>query len=295
VRSALERGDKVIATARQGSIAKLSHFETEESSEGRCKVMELDVTASEEEIGDVARRALDVWGRIDVVVNNAGSGVAGLLEEGGMHCLMKQYETNVFGPLKVTNAFLPYMRERRSGTVVFIGSRSGWQTNIPMRGFYASSKAAIHSLAETYAVELEQFNIKTFCFMPGAFRTPAIRMQEVTDPDGKTRRGLTSEMLIAPKQFDDYNSLRDFANARWASLARREPGNPIKGVETILDFVRGEGCVEEYLKTGKELPHGVFFGSDCIENVEQKLEGVLENIREWRDVSISTDFKDDGR
>jgi len=290
VTSALARGDKVIATARPGSISKLKTAVAEQQN---LKLMELDVTSSEEKIEEVAKEAVGAWGRVDVVVNNAGNGVAGMLEEGGMHCIMKQFETNVYGPLKVTNAFLPYMRERRSGTVVFMGSRSGWQTNIPMRGFYASSKAAIHALAETYSAELKQFNIETFCFMPGAFRTPAIRMEEVTDPaSGKTRRGLTSEMLLAPKSFDDYDSIRQFANARWAELARKEPGNPVKAVETMVDFVRGEGCVEEYVKSGKELPHSVFLGSDCVENVEMKAKNVLENIREWREVAVGTDFED---
>jgi hypothetical protein len=131
--------------------------------------------------------------------------------------------------------------------------------------------------------------------MPGAFRTPAIRVQEVVDAEGNTRRSLSTEMLLSPRNFEDYDAPREAATTRWASLARREPGDPIAGVETMIDFVRGEGRVAEYLKSGKELPIGVFLGSDCIKNVEQKLEEVIGDIQEWRAVSIGADFREDHR
>ncbi|CDO77189.1 hypothetical protein BN946_scf184747.g2 [Trametes cinnabarina] len=195
VLSILARGDCVIATAR--NLEKLrATFPAAERS--RLHLLQLDVSDSAEVVQQRVREALAVWGRIDVVVNNAGYGVKAVLEEGGSLAALTQFQTNVFGVLNVTNAVLPHMRERRSGTVVIIGSRSAWRPEVSPAGFYAASKAAVHgerhlrsssplpshltdalrhlppAIGETYASELRPFGIRVLIVAPGAFRTEGV-------------------------------------------------------------------------------------------------------------------------
>ena len=154
VASVLARGDRVIATAR--SIEKIKAFwALPGASPSRLALLRLDVADSAESIQRTMDHALTLFGRIDVVVNNAGLGMKAVLEEGGCVSLlpppsptqfptdprarvdrslaaMQQFQTNVFGVLNVTNAVLPHMRERQSGTVVIVGSRTGWHAACPV-------------------------------------------------------------------------------------------------------------------------------------------------------------------
>lgn len=142
----------MIATAR--SLDKISGLTAEELDSGRLKLLSLDVNDGPDVIANIVAEAVGLWGYIDVVVNNAGVGLTGILEESGLvllalrlviiiHILtdaffstalmQRQFKTNVYGLFDVTIAVLPYMRERRSGTVVLIGSRSAWRTETPVR------------------------------------------------------------------------------------------------------------------------------------------------------------------
>lgn len=140
VASVLARGDCVIATARNPEKLRAVFPQ----SERRLHLLQLDVSDPVEVVQQRVKDALAVWGRIDVVVNNAGYGVKAVLEEGGSLAAFTQFQTNLFGVLNVTNAVLPHMRERRSGTVVIIGSRSAWRAEVSPAGLYAASKAAVH-------------------------------------------------------------------------------------------------------------------------------------------------------
>ncbi|KAH9951015.1 NAD-P-binding protein [Amylocystis lapponica] len=166
----LARGDLVIATVR-----RREDLDVPEADRARVHVLVLDLLESEESIQKKADEALAVWGRVDVLVNNAGFGGKTLIQEASPETVLKQFHINVFGAFKVTNAILPSMRRRRSGLLVFIGSRSVFQANTPLGGLYIASKAAFHSLAETYEAELQALNVKVMIVAPGAFRTETIR------------------------------------------------------------------------------------------------------------------------
>ncbi|KAJ3562735.1 hypothetical protein NP233_g9391 [Leucocoprinus birnbaumii] len=132
--AALNRGDKVIATARARSVSQLDDLK-----ERGAETLELDVTASIPDLQTAAAKAIRIYGKIDVLVNNAGYILVGAIEENSPEETLNQFNTNVFGALNVSRAFLPYMRERRTGTVIFIGSIGGWRS-VPNAGLYAATK-----------------------------------------------------------------------------------------------------------------------------------------------------------
>ncbi|TFY80834.1 hypothetical protein EWM64_g3173, partial [Hericium alpestre] len=168
----LARGDRVLAGVR--NIAKFPTGELPPADSARAHVFALDVSHPASEIKARVDSAISVWGRVDVLVNNAGIGIRAIQEEGGAEYLAQSLQTNLFGVMNVTNAVLPHMRSRKDGTVVIIGSRSAWRNEFPGIGLYAISKAAVHSYGETLSAELAPFNIRVLIVCPGSFKTPGI-------------------------------------------------------------------------------------------------------------------------
>ncbi|KAI0691370.1 NAD-P-binding protein [Cytidiella melzeri] len=264
VASVLARGDRVIATARSLEKIKVL-WSLPGARPSNLHLLRLDVSDSPEKIQRVVEHALGVWGCIDVVVNNAGLGMKSVLEEGGSLAAMQQFQTNVFGVLNVTNAVLPHMRQRHSGTIVIVGSRTGWHAAVPPVGFYAASKAAVHALGESYASELSQFNIRVTVLIPGSFRTNAL-----------------SQPLLIPKHIPDYDSLRQTGQSKFSALSGNEKGDPSKAMELLVDVVRGEG--KAY---GREWPMWLFLGEDVYRDVRLKCDRVRQSLEEWEDVATT--------
>jgi NADP-dependent 3-hydroxy acid dehydrogenase YdfG len=129
---AVSRKDRVIASARNMDRLKAAFDKAGLTNNENVKLFQLDVTESESSLTSKLGEAVKIWGKIDVLVNNAGYGQVCFMEEAGSSQLKKQFDTNVFGLLNVTNAVLPHMRERRSGTIVQIGSRSEWSAETPV-------------------------------------------------------------------------------------------------------------------------------------------------------------------
>jgi len=267
VDAVLERGDRVIATAR--SLDKLKDLEAKgESSQLRC--LQLDVTSDYDEIKSRIDDAVAVFGRIDVLVNNAGFAMPGLLEEAGVNGAMQQFDTNYFGVVRVTTAVLPHMREHASGTVVIVGSRSAWKANIPGVGNYAASKAAVHAYGETLAAEVAPFSIKVLIVAPGLFRTEGIHAA----PPYPGR-------LIAA-----YNSLRDVMLGRFATLRARtrgDIGDPRKAMSVVVDVVKGQGNAKK-----KKWPLFLVIGEDAEEDIRKYGETITEIMEEWGEVTRDT-------
>ncbi|KAH9934304.1 uncharacterized protein B0H18DRAFT_980797 [Fomitopsis serialis] len=194
-------------------------------------ILELDVTEPEDTIKRKAAEAVAVWGRVDVLVNNAGNAPKSLLEEGGSTTALEQFNVNFFGQLNVTHAILPYMRDRRSGTVVFLGSRSVWKPDAVMTGYYIASKAAIHAYSETLAAEVARFNVKVLLVAPGHFRTEKLH---------------TAPYVMA-HHIPAYDAMREEEMARFNQLWHKARGDTDRAVEVIVDVVRGEGAHSERL------------------------------------------------
>jgi len=308
------KGDLVIATARARSIHLLHPLLSVPEWEGRLKLVELDVADTKERVTKAVDEAFAAWGRIDVLVNNAGFGQLSTLEEGGVETLMNTFNTNVFGQVKVTNTVIPHMRATGEGMILFIGSRSGWKTGLPLLGLYSSSKAALHAIIDTYATELAHFGIKVIGVHPGGFRTNAVRTEEYNkklETKESITAGLGSEASVAlegPKaemgklatrvfqpnspdytppadRPDAYKDLNEMAGKYLLSRAGMEQGDPEKAADVMIELVRGTGP----FALGP-LPRWVPLGSDCITDIRAKCTSVLEDINKLEAVSVSTDF-----
>ncbi|KAG9220096.1 hypothetical protein CCMSSC00406_0009881 [Pleurotus cornucopiae] len=274
VRSVLDRGDRVIASAR--SIDKLKEDLDVSDLAGHgldaLSLLQLDVTSGEQAIRRAVAEAAAIWGRIDVLVNNAGIGLPGLLEEGGSDLLRRQFETNVFGLMDVTTATLPYMRAQKSGTIVNIGSRTTWKTEFVGIGFYGSSKAAVHAISETLALEVAPFNIRVLLVAPGSFRT-----------------GIYSQPYFTSNPLEDYDVIRAESQKRFASVPGTEKGDPDKAMEALVDTVRGEGVARENGRDG-EWPGLLILGADAEQDVRVKTSKVIGVLDKWGDVARNVVF-----
>ncbi|PBK66008.1 NAD-P-binding protein [Armillaria solidipes] len=260
VTSVLARGDRVIATAR--SLEKLQGLHPSKNSEN-LHLVQLDVTAGFDGVKTVIDDAVSKWGKIDVLVNNAGAGYLGLVEESGTKMMREQFETNVFAVVDVTNAVLSHMRAQKEGTIVVIGSRSVWRADTAGIGTYAASKAAIHAIAESLIPEVEPFNIRVLVVAPGAFRT----------------EGMYSIPFNVKNPISDYDDIRASSIARFGSVPGTEPGDPVKAMETLVDTVRGEGSAE-----GKAWPTWLLLGQDAEKDLRTKWDKLRTMLEEWGNV-----------
>ncbi|KAL0947768.1 hypothetical protein HGRIS_013845 [Hohenbuehelia grisea] len=267
VKSALGRGDYVIASAR--SLKKLEEtLQKSPGNEEKLRLLELDVTSGFANIKHQIDAAVKIFGRIEVLVNNAAQVLLNTIEEGGTNCLREQFEVNVFGAIDTANAVIPYMRAQGSGTIVNIGSRSAWKPEIVGVGPYGSSKAALHALTETLALELAPFNIQVLLVAPGAFRTEGAYVY--------------GEPWAKAELIPEYEAARGATSSRLAATRAVLKGDPDKAMEAVVDVVRGEGVA-----SGRELPLYLILGDDAEVDIRAKLGKVGKALDEWVDVTRS--------
>jgi NAD(P)-dependent dehydrogenase (short-subunit alcohol dehydrogenase family) len=262
VHSILARGDKVIATARD--LSKIQQFE-----QLGVPTFQLDITDSQSSIKATIAKILAESGRIDVLVNNAAYIAIGTWEDLSYEDWLAQFDTNVFGTIKVTKAILPHFRERKTGTMVFISSLSGWVGHAGCSA-YAGSKFALEGIVEGLHAETAHLGLKTLLIEPGRFRTKLLS---------------SSSMKARPSDIPEY---AEASRAQMKGLTgedQNQPGDPAKLVEIVLDLVRGEGVAQ-----GMEVPIRLPLGVDCYADVKNKCEATLAVLENWRDVARSTDI-----
>lgn len=182
--------------------------------------------------------------------------------------IRKQFETNVFGLMDVTMAFLPHLRARGEATLVVIGSRTFFKT-VPGIGPYAASKSAVHALTDTLAVELAPLGIRVLLVAPGSFRT----------------EGIYGQGYSCATSIKDYDDIRTLSRQRIGSIAGLEKGDPKKAMEVVVDVVRGEGVAK-----GKSWPGILVLGEDAEKDARERCTKVLEVLDEWKDVSRGVSF-----
>ncbi|KAJ2931094.1 hypothetical protein H1R20_g5975, partial [Candolleomyces eurysporus] len=263
--AALSRGDKVIATARGRTVSKL-----EDLKNAGAATLELDVTSPLEKLHQVAKEAVGIYGRVDVLVNNAGNMLVGALEETTPEETLNQFNTNVFGALNVARAFLPYMREKKSGIIMWMGSIVAWES-FPYGGLYSATKWALRGISETLNDEISPLGLRSVCLDFGYFRTAFL---------GDTQRGPPVSRI------PDYQPLTDIVEARFQAYNGKQPGNPAVGVKLLVDLAHGTGLFE-----GKASPASINLGSDSYSAAKKASENALSRLEEWKAVSYSTDFE----
>ncbi|RDB30241.1 hypothetical protein Hypma_007082 [Hypsizygus marmoreus] len=280
--AALKRGDKVIATGRARSLSKLDDLKAHGAD-----VLELDVTSPLEALHETAKKAAAIHGRIDVVVNNAGYILVGAIEENTPEESFDQFKyvfeivhvdpnapdpalsTNVFGALNVSRAFLPYLRAQKSGTVIFFGSVGGWRS-VPNAGLYAATKFALRGISTTLHDEISPLGLRSVVIEFGYFRTTFLAADHRT---------------LQVSRIVDYKPMTDKVNAALEAYNGKQPGDPLKGVEVVVDVVRGEGVA-----AGKAFPTVLNLGTDCYDVVKSECEATLARLEDWKEVTTSTDF-----
>jgi NAD(P)-dependent dehydrogenase (short-subunit alcohol dehydrogenase family) len=245
--------DAVVATARDPSA--IPHHP-------RLLKLPLNVT-NEREAGDAAAKAIQEFGRIDVLVNNAGYGLLGAVEEASAVEVERLFATNVFGLLNVTRAVLPYMRSRRSGHIINMSSIGGY-ASYPGWGIYCATKFAVEGISEALSRELGPLGIHATAVEPGYFRTNFLSAQSLNS---------TAERI------DDYaetvGKMRMFA----AAANGHQPGDPDRLAQAIVQ-----------LAATRDPPRRLPLGSDTVARIEEKHRDVERELDLWRPVSLSTDF-----
>src|SRR5215218_3201921 len=253
-RAALAAGHNVVATGRNPDTVRAAVGEHE-----NVLVTALDVT-DPHSAEAAAAAALDRFGRIDVLLNNAGSFLAGFFEELTTEQMRSQIETNLFGPMTVTRAVLPVLRKQRSGLVISISSTAGVAGGASASA-YAASKFALEGWMESLAGEVESLGIQTMIVEPGFFRT------ELLTPESTTFGELSIE---------DYNEARAGINAFWTGMNGQQAGDPAKLARALVE-----------LADSAEPPLRWAAGEDVVEAVEAKARLLVAQVEAHRELSTS--------
>lgn len=254
---ALARGDAVVATARnpQSVIHRLGQSD-------KLLAVALDVNNAQQ--AEAAADQADArFGRIDVLVNNAGYGLVSAVEEASAEEVEALFRTNVFGLLAVTRAVLPMMRAQRSGRIFNVSSIGGYRAGAGF-GIYSATKFAVEALSESLRVELAPLGIEVTAIEPGYFRTDFLDAASL-------RMGQT---IIS-----DYVATAGAVRDRAGAMNQRQPGDPDRLAQVVLDLADAAG-------TPVRLP----LGSDTIAAIEAKHRSDAAIIKAWCNVSASTDF-----
>jgi NAD(P)-dependent dehydrogenase (short-subunit alcohol dehydrogenase family) len=257
-RAALGRGDQVAATARHPEAI------TEAIREPGTALLTLplDVTDADQAAAAVSA-AVARFGRIDSLVNDAGRGLLGAVEEVSDAEARAVFDVNVFGLLTVTRAVLPVMRAQRAGKIINISSSGGF-IGRPGWGVYCSTKFAVEGLTESMGQELAPLGIQVTAIEPGGFRTNFLD---------------DSSLATARARIDDYAATASAAR-QWAKQTNHaQPGDPAKAAQVIVD-----------LACRKSLPERIQLGADCFTAVAQKLGRTERDQARWREISTSTGY-----
>ncbi|GEP51984.1 short-chain dehydrogenase/reductase [Flavobacterium noncentrifugens] len=255
----LEKGDFVAATSR-----RKSDLEREISPKSNQFLpLEMNLT-DENDVKKAIDETIAAFGKIDNIINNAGYGLLGAVEELSDAEARQNFDVNVFGSLNVIRQALPHMRRQQSGHIFNIASIGGYLGDFPGFGIYCATKFAVVGFSEAMAIELKDFGINVTAVLPGYFRT----------------NFLTSGSLSTPQNpLDDYKSTRESQELHQQQINNNQPGDPEKGAAAIIQ-IAGE----------KNPPVHLFLGSDAYGLAKTKAENVMNELEVWKSVTVNTDF-----
>jgi NAD(P)-dependent dehydrogenase (short-subunit alcohol dehydrogenase family) len=256
-RAALAHGFRVVATARDPR--KLDDVVA--GHEGKAIALPLDVTNSDE-IKHAVSEAERVFGRIDVLVNNAGYGYLAAVEEGEEKDIRAMFEANFFGLAAVVRAVLPGMRSRRHGCIVNIASVGGI-VGFAGSGYYAATKFAVEGLSQSLAKEVEPLGIRVLVVEPGPFRT---------DWAGRS-------LKQSAKFIGDYEQTAGARRRETAGYSGKQAGDPVRAAEAVIEAVQSSAP-----------PLHLVLGRAGFDNVESQLRSMLQEVDRWKPTSLGADY-----
>jgi len=259
-REALAAGHQVVATGRRPEEVE----KTLGGPQDDLLVTKLDVT-SLEDAEAAAQAALDRFGRIDVLINNAGNFFAGYFEEITPAQMRQQIETNLFGPMNVTRAVLPVLRKQRDGHIITLSSSAGL-IGQEFCVAYAASKFGVEGWMESLRYDVEPYGIRTTVVEPGFFRTELLVDASTTWPE---------------PTIDDYAERTTATVAAWKSMSGRQSGDPVKLAKALLT-IAGQA----------EPPLRFVAGADAIEGVEAKARELLAQAQASRELGGDLAYDD---
>ncbi len=253
----LDRGWRTVVSARdKARVADLA-----EGAGDRALAVDLDVTKPKQIAAAVAA-AHERFGRIDVLVNNAGYGYQSSIEEGVDDEIRAMFEANVFGLFDLTRAVLPGMRARRRGHILNISSVAGL-VGLPSSGYYAASKHAVEGFTDALAAEVAPLGIHALCVEPGPFRT---------DWAGRSLKQTKSTI-------DDYAETAGARLKATSEASGTQPGDPVRAAKAMIAVTEVENP-----------PRHLVLGAWGIDKVTAKLKERLDEIEAWRKTGVETDF-----
>ncbi|KAA9354710.1 oxidoreductase [Larkinella humicola] len=260
VKQLINTGYRVAATSRNLEDLRRAVGATDD----RFLPLAVDLK-TESSVAEAIQKTVDQFGQIDVVVNNAGYGLLGSIEELTDEESRENFDVNVFGSLNVIRKALPYLREQKSGHIINISSIGGFTGAFPGFGIYCATKFAVEGFSESLAAEAKPLGINVTVVEPGYFRTDF----------------LTSDSLGVPKnQIDAYQEVRNSQQAHQSQINGNQPGDSEKAVAALIRIA-----------SEANPPLHLFLGQDAYDLAYQKINAVQSDLETWKDVTVSTGFE----
>ena len=257
VNKLLATGYKVAATSRDIEALK----EAVNNTSANFLPLEVDLT-NPISVEKAIQITNETFGRLDVIVNNAGYGIGGAIEELSQEEILQSFNVNVFGTINVIEKSMPYLRAQRSGYFINVSSIAGFTPAIGW-SIYSAAKHAIVGLSEVLAEDVKSLGIKVTVVAPGAFRT----------------QFLSEDSLVMSKnKIEDYREIRE-SHARYDAMNGKQLGDPEKAAQVFIDLAESD-----------DPPVRLYLGSDAYKRASSKIETISSDLEKWKDVSLSTDF-----
>lgn len=255
-REALAAGHKVIGTVRSDEARR--EFESLSANAAWGRVLDVtDFVGIDSAVSTIEAEV----GPIDVLVNNAGYGHEGIMEESPLSEMRRQFDVNVFGAVAMMKAVLPYMRARRRGHILNITSMGGYIT-MPGIAYYCGSKFALEGISEALGKEVAPFGIAVTAVAPGSFRT---------DWAGRS-------MARTPRSIADYDETFNPVRRAREEKSGKQPGDPVRAARAMLTAIAAD-----------HPPAHLLLGSDALGLVRAKLSALNEEFNAWEALTVSTD------
>jgi short-subunit dehydrogenase len=260
VKKLLNNGYRVAATSRNAQTLKdaVGLIDTDRFLPLSVDLGNIDC------IDESIQQTLAAFGRIDVVVNNAGYGMAGTVEETTRQDIRKIFDVNVMATIDVTSRILPIMREQKSGYIINIGSVAGF-VGAPGWSVYSATKAAVAAFSEVLALDVKEFGINVTVVEPSGFRTGFLTKDSLAFTEIKV---------------DGYQAVKDTQECYLASNGK-QPGDPEMAAEIFIE-----------LSESQQPPLHLFLGKDAYKRASEKLVAMTNELEQWKDITVGADFQD---